>query len=385
MSVHHLNRWAIRLLACLGALANIGVANATLDESGAASLVREDDRAALNLTIDRIGTDQPPRGRSVFDALFTTYEDGKGIYRVPFPFSKVLARLDRALGTAPGSEDSTLKVVLIPYGRCVNRNAAAPDQLAFPRMVVAVDAEPLTIPAENPIFIKNRLFLGYQEKANTIEVISYNEMAGRFEFQVVSDYRDGGTAQVNYAKRSLCLSCHQGGGPVFSRTPWHESSSNRDMMELLVSSGAKGTERLTYPTGSFDRATDQARLLEVYQALWGPICKGKTEAESIRCRAGLFELMLEKRFFNLRNVYSDSPRVLENFLPISAKNLLRDWPDGLPVPDSDVPNRRPLRLEPLFAVSARVDPLRPAIGPLDAGIRRAVPAYRGFSGIHSLY
>ena len=86
-------------------------------------------------------------------------------------------------------------------------------------MVVAVDTEPSVVPEERPVFIKNRVSLGHQPKADTIEVISYNEQAGRFEFQVVSDYREGGEPKVEYAKRALCMSCHQSGGPIFFSFP----------------------------------------------------------------------------------------------------------------------------------------------------------------------
>ena len=44
------------------------------------------------------------------------------------------------------------------------------------------------------MFARDRLYLGYQENANLIEVISYNEAAARFEFQLVRDYRAGANA-----------------------------------------------------------------------------------------------------------------------------------------------------------------------------------------------
>ena len=57
------------------------------------------------------------------------------------------------------------------------------------------------------MLLADRLYLGYQEKAATIEVISYNETAARFEYQVVRDYREGGAAEVYYADRATCIAC----------------------------------------------------------------------------------------------------------------------------------------------------------------------------------
>ena len=226
-------------------------------------------------------------------------------------------------------------------------------------MVVAVDTEPSLMPEEHPVFIKNRVFIGYQPKANAFEVISYNETAGRFEFQVVTDYREGGEPTVEYANRTLCMSCHQTGGPIFSRAPWNETSSNPDVATELIAHGASGMDRLTHPTGALDRATDQARLFDAYQTLWRRMCKGDTRGQSIRCRAGLFELMLEKRFFRIRGAFTDSDFVSKYFIPIAGVSFIENWAKGIPIPSADVPNRRPLRLDPPTTVKPRVDPLRP--------------------------
>jgi hypothetical protein len=51
---------------------------------------------------------------------------------------------------------------------------------------MAVDGEGAPSAARAALLLRRRLFAGYQENAGIIEVISYNEAAGRFEFQVVS-------------------------------------------------------------------------------------------------------------------------------------------------------------------------------------------------------
>ena len=324
----------------------------------ATPLIDADDRSALAVVMERLGPDQPATGRSTFDALFTANRDGEWVYEVPYPFRRVLDRLDFAVGIRSDKKDSLIKTVLIPFSRCLNRNLTHPRQFVSPRMVIAIDTEPSEVPEEQPIFIKNRLFIGYQPKANTMEIISYNDAAGRFEFQVVSDYRKGGEPKVAYANRTLCMSCHQNGGAVFSRAPWGETSSNSDIAEQLVAQGSSGLDRLNFPTGTLDRSTDQARMFYAYQTLWGPMCEGQTPGESIRCRAGLLELMLEKRFFRIRGAFTDSQLVSNYFVPIAGVKFIERWANGIPIPTADVPNRRPLRLDPPTSVGARVDPLR---------------------------
>ena len=325
----------------------------------AAALIDPTDRNALAPVMKRLGPDRPAIGRSSFDALFTTNRNGEWVYDVPYPFSRVLDRLDYAVGVQSAQQESSLKSVLIPFSRCLNRDITDPHQYLFPRMVVAVDTEPSVVPEERPVFIKNRVFLGHQPKADTIEVISYNEQAGRFEFQVVSDYREGGEPKVEYAKRALCMSCHQSGGPIFSRSPWGETSSNPEIAKELAAHGTEGMHRLIYPIVRLDRSTGHARLFEPYQTLWGPMCEGDTRSESIRCRAGLLELMLEKRFFNMRRALTDSELVSRYFLPVAGVSFIEGWANGVPVPNADVPNRRPLRLATPSSVDRQTDPLRP--------------------------
>lgn len=324
-----------------------------------APLIASSQKESLTLSMQHLEPNLPAAGRSSFDALFIEHRDGQWQYDVPYPFSRLLDRLDLAVGIQSEKKESSLKSVLIPFSRCLNRDLANPRQLSLPRMVVGVDSESSTVPEDRPVFIKNRVFLGYQPKANTIEVISYNEAAGRFEFQVVSDYRKGGKPEVEYANRTLCISCHQNGGPIFARAPWSETSSNNDVSEGLMAAGAGGIDRLIYPTGTVDRASDQARLFNAYQVLWGPMCEGKNRSESIRCRAGLLELMLEKRFFRIRGAFTDSAHVSKYFVPIAGASFIERWPSGIPVPTADIPDRRPLRLAKPTMVRPRVDPSRP--------------------------
>jgi len=217
--------------------------------------------------------DLPPLGRSRFDQLI-------GSQPVPYPFSRLLNVINRQMQTDAGGLPP-LKVTLIPLGRSLQREAGAPDYFSFPRVVAAADGA--SKPGIPPL--KDRLFLGYHEKGAVIEVISYNDAAGRFEFQVVRDYRQGKAPQLFYARRSLCLACHQNGAPIFARPLWDETPANpaiaarlRDTRRDFYGIRAGGTDIAYF----IDAASDRANMFAVWQTLWQRGC-GRGEAGG-RCR-----------------------------------------------------------------------------------------------------
>jgi hypothetical protein len=308
------------------------------------------------------GPNLPPSGRSLFDFL-TRGE------RVPFPFSALLAEVEARLGRRAG-EPSPLKSVLIPLGRSLQRNAAGGEFFRYPRAVVAVDTEP----AADGIFLKDRLYLGYHEKAAILEVISYNETAGRFEFQLVRDYKPGGEAKVVYANRAVCTACHQGGGPIFSRPLWNETNANPEVAKLLAAEGRELyglpiSEGVDVPA-AIDAATDRANRLAVYQLLWREGC-GEGDA-AVRCRATAFTGALQLRLSG--GLGYDAG---EAFLNIARRSWATRWPQGLALPDPDIPNRDPLSVQGSGPVAVSVpSALRPEEAQRLGGLVRSshVPA-----------
>ncbi|HWM90931.1 MAG TPA: hypothetical protein VN493_09205 [Thermoanaerobaculia bacterium] len=277
------------------------------------------------------GPNLPPAGRSLFDFL-TAHE---GAQRVPFPFSDLLAGIEGRLGVR-------LKKVLIPLGRSLQRNAADPEFFRYPRAVVAVDTEG----SDRNLFLKDRLYLGYHEKAEILEVISYNEEAGRFEFQLVLDYRPGGAARVVYANRAVCTACHQGGGPLFSRPLWEETNANPQVAKLLATEGRDFyglpiVQGVDVPN-SIDDATDRANRIAVYQLLWREGCGSGESERAVRCRAAAFTAALQRRLSGGLHHDTDSERFRKDYLETSRREWEVRWPRGLAIPDPDIPNRDPL-------------------------------------------
>lgn len=267
--------------------------------------------------------DLPPVGHSRFDQVV-------GNAPVPYPFSRLVKTINRQMQPDPGGLPP-LKITLIPLGRSLQRNTGAPNFFDFPRVVAAADSH--NQPGVAPL--KDRLFLGFHEKGKVVEVISYNDVAGRFEFQVVRDYEAGKTPQVFYARRSLCMACHQNAAPIFARPLWDETPANPAIAARLRQTGRdfygvklSGTD-IAY---SIDAASERANLFSVWQTLWQHGC-GQGE-DGDRCRMEAFAAALD---------YARSRSLpAEHALPTLRRNWTSNWPQGLPIPNPDLPNRDPL-------------------------------------------
>ncbi len=276
-------------------------------------------------------SDLPPRGHARFDELI-------GAGPVPFPFSRLLARINSQLDSqlAPAANGlAPVKGVLIPLGRSLQRDAGAPDFFRFPRVLLAVDGAARAGVAP----MKDRLFIGYHEKGAVLEVISYNEALGRFEFQLVRDYRPGGQAERVYARRALCLACHQNGAPIFARPLWDETPANPAIAARLL---AVGRNFYGIPPGGtdiayfFDTATDRANLLPVWQRIWRDGCGGGAAGDT--CRQALFTAALR---LALSGVLPERAALAE-LAPQLDRRWRQVWPNGLALPNPDLPNRDPL-------------------------------------------
>ncbi len=275
----------------------------------------------------RADDDLPPVGHSRFDELL-------GERPVPYPFNRLVETISRQMRTDAGGLPP-LKITLIPLGRSLQRDAGAPDFFRFPRVVAAADG------ANRPGFapLKDRLFLGFHEKGEVVELISYNDAAARFEFQVVRDYAPGKTPQVFYARRGLCLACHQNAAPIFARPLWDETPANPAIAARLRATGRDfygvkitGTD-IAY---LIDAATDRANKFSVWQMLWQQGCGAGPPGDV--CRQEAFTAALAYA----RKLQLPAPGALSQ-LDQTWPTL---WPDGLPIPSPNLPNRDPLAALP---------------------------------------
>lgn len=261
----------------------------------------------------------PPAGRSRFDFLV-------GDAPVPHPLPRLIARIRSQL---EASDDglSPIKITLIPLGRSLRRTVAAPDFFQFPSVVAAVDGNSKA----GYLPLRDQLFIGYNERADTVEIISYNEQAGRFEFQVVRDYRSGAQPKLYYANRALCLACHQNSAPIFSRPLWDETPANPAVAARLKATGRdfygipiSGTDI----SNAIDAAAARANLFQVWQQIWREAC-------SAACRAQWFDAALA---YALSGKLPETDKL--KFADLE-KRWSKTWPQGLSIPGSSFPNRDP--------------------------------------------
>lgn len=315
---------AVVVLAALAAGA-YGWSQAHRDGPAIAELAKRpavtDPAATSSKVLSR--DDLPPEGtRSLFDHL-VAQADG-----VPWPFEKLAALVAKQdpSGVAP-------LTLLIPDGRSLLKGQADD---AHPRLLLAADFQAPGSPASLGLAPRGQLFLGFTEQANEIEVISYNEAAGRFEFQLVQDYTANGARRLVYAKRAICESCHQGGTPIFSVRPWNETNGQPETAARITA--ALGSDRyLGFPTSvplsapeRYDELTDVGNFIVAAQKLWLDRCGDAA------CRRQMLGLALDYARAP-GDFKADSPAVAELRRLQAAGG---DQP--IAVPQSDIPNRDPI-------------------------------------------
>ncbi len=271
-------------------------------------------------------TDLPPEGtRSLFDHLIA---QNNGL---PFPFSKMIDLL-----TELHPEKKAPLQLLIPDGRSLLKGQA---NFELPRILVAPDFQEENTPVGLGQINHGQLFLGFVEAANEIEVISYNEAAGRYEYQLVQNYCEGCVPKLVYAPRAICLTCHQGGTPIFSQRPWEETNAQGKISMQIKAARDNDTHYLDVPITQtlatperFDELTDIGSFIIATQRVWLDGCG----EEGNECRRQLLRLALE---------YADQPG---QFNPESeqVQRLKTLWAGSFPqkgiaVPESDIRSRDP--------------------------------------------
>ncbi len=301
-------------------------------------------------------TDRPPEGtRSLFDHLIK--ENGS----LPYPFEalvKLIASYD-AEGRAP-------IMVLIPDGRSLLKGQA---DFRRPRIILAADPRPAPSEGELGPLLRGRLFLGFVEGAAEIEIISYNEAAGRFEFQLVKDYREGGSPRLVYAKRAICTTCHAGATPIFPVRPWEETSGQPAISQaILKARGAPPGDRyhgvpivnpLSAPE-TIDELTEVGNVIPSVQRVWIDGCGGDP-AQGAACRRQMLKLAL--RYLVQPAEFNPADPEVRRLVELQAPH----WPQGgIALPNGDLLNRNP------FVDKPRRGPLQWLAGLLPSGDETAV-------------
>lgn len=312
----------------------------------------------------------PSIGTSLFDKTFSVKNPTTGIreYEIPYPFTRLIEKLKEASGGV------SPKITLFPMGRSLQRSAAIEGMkelknldpfYRFPRIVLGFTDDSIGTLNKIPMNYKEKLYVGMNERAKILEVISYNDEAGRFEYQVVRDYEAGKRASAVYVNRQLCLTCHQNQTPIFSRAPWSESNANTAMQDelhrvLKQNFGEKPcsenphqvfcyqmnqSNREFYYWGSpvivdqqvpyaLDLATKFGNSFHAYHKIYQRACS------DLECRKSLLKQILIYKLTDQKGILQ-TPEV-RAFHQAMITKWRTEFPNGLSLPDAAIPNRNPL-------------------------------------------
>ncbi|MCB0420177.1 MAG: hypothetical protein KDD61_04230 [Bdellovibrionales bacterium] len=290
--------------------------------------------------------DLPPLGSSLFDKLYSSTSQNTEItHKLPFPYE----RLKKSLSTEEASVST-----LVPFGRSIQKPHLIPEYeneipfnpFQYPRALIGVHSDSRS---NNDLMSKPkteaRIFVGYLEPKKQLEVISYNEELGRFEFQVVKDYGPNLNPKVYYVKRTLCTKCHQNEAPIFSPAQWDDTNNNFTLGRLIrVFQVNQENHYQSIPIrkgGSlvqqFDGSVrDSNRILEA-QKVWKYLCQN--DSDKLECRKAVLLMSLKIKepknnlplFNRISEAFAspDSPKRITSFIgeynPILAQDpsLLR--------------------------------------------------------------
>lgn len=295
----------------------------------------------------RPGPDRAALGVSRFDELF---HDPAAGYRIPYPFAALVEAL---AARVDNGAHSGVRQAIIPRGRSLLRDAAAPDHFRLPRVVIALEGEPATSAGDPGRVLEYRLFVAHQPATESLEIVSYNDAAGRFEFQVVDDYAAGKRPRVRPANRAMCLGCHHNAAPIFPRNPWSETNANVAVANRLLAAAPARYGSLiglvSNDAGVIDLLSERANYLSAAQFFWRQGCA------TARCRTALLRAVLQYRLAAETSFDWHDPRFGAEFAREFERRFARHWPHGVALAGSRIPDRDPFAGEP----HREHDPLMP--------------------------
>lgn len=224
------------------------------------------------------GPNIPSIGSSLFDKIYSKENaSGEVYYNVPYPLDKLVTQIGM---------DGNFVHMMFPFSRSLQRpKDLSYDPISNPRIVFSPQGDNYSI-------TRGKIFFGYVQARDSLEVISYNDEAGRFEYQIVTDYSHD--PKVFYVNRGKCLSCHQGQAPIFSPPGWSDSSVG--IMGRLIDAkrGILGNTREEWiqslfgvnktqeQVGIFDELVRESNNISLDERIWVYGC-----GEDNKCRLGL--------------------------------------------------------------------------------------------------
>jgi hypothetical protein len=192
---------------------------------------------------DALVTNASPTG-SLFESLFSSGT-------MPTAFEDLMNKVNSSV------PDARSFVTLIPDTRSLPKDHVS---FKFPRALFFADVSPKVENQGSPsVNGAGFIFIGFSEDAKELEVISWNSRydggKGGFEFQLVKNFGPGLKPEIVTPPRSSCTVCHQGEAPIFTSSPWRESTGfvRVDENKINVGSSAELNKKLmvAHPSGKY--------------------------------------------------------------------------------------------------------------------------------------
>jgi len=220
--------------------------------------------------------------------------------KIPYPFENLIAHIEKTSG-------SPAVGLIVPFGRSLQKFAGRENYFKFPRVIVGFDKsfhEPYSkiFPDTN-----GKLFLGYVEPSNQVEIISYNTSSGENDFFAIEKYAKGQSPELVKLENFRCNSCHVRNLGVFSPEPWSEFNGNPMISEMIkkyhgdrhlgirvaqgqgVTGGAESAH--------FEGIVAKSFLTNYVQKIWRELCEHLEDPN--QCRAGLIVNGLSREIFKI--------------------------------------------------------------------------------------
>jgi hypothetical protein len=234
---------------------------------------------------------------------------------VPYPYTKFL----NIFTADPKDDNPSVGNSVVPDGRSLVKTFSSYDS---PRFVSQL------IPSTGP---SGPTFVGYAQRSNEMEVISWNEKNQNYDFFLVKNYKTGAKPQIERPDQKLCTTCHQNGGPLWARGQWFESSPNFFANKLRLSPELTKIE--TEKGFAFDLGIRQANdLLQSKRA-----CRTACGSD-LSCRQKVLLGSIENMV-----LADQSPATRESLRQSIQRSVQPHWPqDGFSYPSDVLPDRNPL-------------------------------------------
>ena len=195
-----------------------------------------------------------------------------------------------------------LEHTFVPKGRSLVRDHVSADQ---PRIIVAIVDSKNGWPTPD---LSHQVFLGYAPASKQMEVISWNNSLAKMDFFVGRDIEPitavSSPMPLTLVKEGdeTCTVCHQSGIPIFSSTPWADTTIFPYVREIVRAKVGDSFLGLPLPakneglSAKFQESVTFATNLLEYRTIIPRVCDGDPLCNKILIKNAIFKIFKPKAY-----------------------------------------------------------------------------------------